>query len=276
MGISCHGPRGEGQDSMEKVLLAAVEDGRFDLMLFVYNFMSREVGEKILSACKEKNIGTTAMKVYAGKLEFVPFDSKNPTEEQLKYIKALTERGMERDKTIAYLTMRYKAAQKEVELHKAVIDAFVAEHGVKTQDELDVASLRWVLGNTDLHSVCVSLSNFESVDKRLPLSGTRLTAANERFLGDYARVHGKYYCRHGCTDCLSFCPHGVPVSTVMRYSYYFNRAGREKLAMEKYAKLREVNGLRCLDCDGPCLGMCPYGVSIQASLLKAHGMLTLA
>ena len=31
-GISCHGPRGEEGDSMEKVLLAAVEDGRFDLM----------------------------------------------------------------------------------------------------------------------------------------------------------------------------------------------------------------------------------------------------
>ena len=47
-GISCHGPRGEeGEESMEKVLLAAVEDGRFDLMLLSYNFMNKDEAEKV-------------------------------------------------------------------------------------------------------------------------------------------------------------------------------------------------------------------------------------
>ena len=53
-GISSHGPRNDNQDSMEKVLCAAAEDGRFDLMLLVYSFMNKEAGEKILAACKKE------------------------------------------------------------------------------------------------------------------------------------------------------------------------------------------------------------------------------
>ncbi len=61
-GISCHGSMLGRKVSMEKVLLAAVDDGRFDVMLLVYNFMKDREGEKILEACKKKKIGTTIMK----------------------------------------------------------------------------------------------------------------------------------------------------------------------------------------------------------------------
>ena len=66
-GLSNHGTEhklaGPIKDEMEKVVLAAAEDGRFDVVLFVYNFIQKEQGEKILKACKEKNMGTTLMKV---------------------------------------------------------------------------------------------------------------------------------------------------------------------------------------------------------------------
>ena len=67
-GLSSHGPRRDSEDSMEKVMLAAAEDGRFDLMLFIYNFMNRGSGDKILKACKENNVGATAMKTSPGVL----------------------------------------------------------------------------------------------------------------------------------------------------------------------------------------------------------------
>ena len=73
VGVSNHGPgRGRG-DSMEKVLVAAAEDGRFDLMLLVYNFLNKDEGKKVLAACKKNNVGTTAMKVQAGRLNIPPF-----------------------------------------------------------------------------------------------------------------------------------------------------------------------------------------------------------
>ena len=57
-----------------------LEDGRFDLMLMAYNFMNRDRGNRVLAACKKKNIGTTAMKTKPGTIEIDPFDPENPSE----------------------------------------------------------------------------------------------------------------------------------------------------------------------------------------------------
>lgn len=34
----------------------------FDVLLLVYNYLKRDMGQRILRACREKNIGTTLMK----------------------------------------------------------------------------------------------------------------------------------------------------------------------------------------------------------------------
>ena len=63
-GVSCHGTEynTESKDNMEKIICSAVEDGRFDLALFVYNYVQREMGENILKACGDKNVGAILMK----------------------------------------------------------------------------------------------------------------------------------------------------------------------------------------------------------------------
>ena len=98
-GIASHGPRGPG-DSMEKVLTAAADDGRFDLMLLVYNFLRKEEGEKVLAVCKQKNIGTTAMKTKPGRIKVPEFDPENPTKEYEERIKTSERFGMSRDQAI--------------------------------------------------------------------------------------------------------------------------------------------------------------------------------
>jgi predicted aldo/keto reductase-like oxidoreductase len=47
---------------MEDILSNAIEDGRFDLLLLVYNFVQEEMGRRILEMCRKKNLGTTLMK----------------------------------------------------------------------------------------------------------------------------------------------------------------------------------------------------------------------
>ncbi len=42
--------------------MAAIDDGRFDVLLLPYNFLSPEMGERILRACREHDIGTMIMK----------------------------------------------------------------------------------------------------------------------------------------------------------------------------------------------------------------------
>jgi predicted aldo/keto reductase-like oxidoreductase len=151
---------------------------------------------------------------------------------------------------------------------------FAEKHGIATQDELDLKSFQWVLRNPDAHTICPSMANFDLIDKYLPLSGTQLSASGERFLHEYATAFGSRECRFGCTDCRDACPEQVPVSTIMRYAYYYQKQGRQKHAMRKYARLGRANAGVCLDCDAPCTGACPRGVLVQPRLFEAHGLLT--
>lgn len=271
-GISSHGPRrGEG-DSMEEVCLAAAEDGRFDLMLFIYNFMNKDAGEKIIAACKKHNVGVSIMKSSPGTLQVDPFDPENLTQQQEESLNRLMNRGFSKEQAIQRMQEQLKSQQENFEKTKP----FVEKYGVKTQDKLRQTSVQWVLQNPDIHSVCISFSDFELVDKMVPLSGTKLSKADQQFLREYHLVFDRFYCRHGCNICVEKCQHHLPVSSIMRYAYYYVCQSRQKDAMQKYAGLEDLKANYCMTCDAPCLTACPYGVHVQANLSQAHSLLTLA
>jgi predicted aldo/keto reductase-like oxidoreductase len=271
-GISCHGARDETQDSMDKVLVAAAEDGRFDLMLLSYNYLNKDEAERVLAACKKHQVGTTAMKTSPARLELEPFDPENPTGDYKEYIDGAVERGVERE--VAIQRVVDWLAEQEDSLKKA--GPFIEKHGVRTDEELRALAVRWVLANDDMHTVCLRMQTFEDIERLLPLSGTTLDRAELDLLRDWERAYGTEYCRHGCTACAPACPHHLPVSTIMRYAYYFRAQGREKYAMSKYASLGEPKALACLGCDGPCREACPHRVNVPAQLMKAHALLSLA
>jgi len=271
-GISSHGPRNDDQDSMEKVLCAAAEDGRFDLMLLVYSFLNKENGENILKACKKNNVGTTAMKTAPGVIKAEIFNPENPSKDAEDYIKRVAKRGVSREDALKRLERWSKEEKENEEKSKPFIEKF----GIKTEDQLLKSSLQWVLNNEDMQSICVSMNDFDMIDKIIPLSGTKLSHSNAEFLKEYGRLFNNQYCRHACADCNSTCPHGIPVSTIMRYAAYSQRQGREKLAMQKYAGLKGKDASACETCDAVCANACPHRVNIQANLVNAHSMLTLA
>lgn len=235
-GVSYHGPSRDGQGNMSDVLIAAAEDGRFDMMLFVYNFMNSEGGEQVLAACKANNVGTTIMKSAPGVLHFDTFDPENMTEEQAQ---------------------------------------FAERYGLRSNEQLRHGSIQFVLQNPDAHTVCVSLNDFDNIDRVVSLSGTSLSESDRQMLDGMARATDSLYCRHGCVECAGSCPKEVPVSRIMRYAYYFEGQGREKHAMSRYAALGGANGSACAGCTAPCSGACPHGFRIQTQLSKAHSMLTL-
>jgi predicted aldo/keto reductase-like oxidoreductase len=114
------------------------------------------------------------------------------------------------------------------------------------------------------------------VDKVVALSGTPMNPVEEEMLEELAAALEDQYCRHGCNTCTPGCPHNVPVSTIMRYAYYYEMQGHEKLAMQKYAGLGTANASACQTCAAPCTGLCPHGIDIQPQMLQAHSLLTLA
>jgi predicted aldo/keto reductase-like oxidoreductase len=256
---------------MEKVLCAAAEDGRFAMMLLTYNFLNKEDAEKVLAACKKHNVGTTAMKVQPGRLEIPPYDPENLYEGYANYLKRATEAGTPKEEAV----QRILDWIEEQKGHQESIKPFVEKHGLKTDEELQQKCIQWVLKNPDMHTICVSMRDFEALERVLPYSGTELSHAGEAFLRDYEYAFGDRYCRHACSACAGACPHHVPVSTIMRYSYYFAAQRREKYAMAKYASLRGRDASLCVGCSAPCLGACPHGVNIPANLFAAHDLLTL-
>jgi aryl-alcohol dehydrogenase-like predicted oxidoreductase len=259
-GLSNHGGQYREQDQdMEKIMLAAARDGRFDVALFAYNFLYREMGENILKVFKEKNIGATLMKV-------------NPVLEHLELDEYVNDQDKE-GKSVHDHTRKRLALYKE-RVQKA--NAFNKKHGLTSYPQMRDGAIKFVLSHPGVHTVTFSIKNFDQLEKYVSLSGTRLDAADKKALSIYEKQKGEFYCRHACGVCEPSCPHGVPVNTIMRYHFYFRGQGREKAAMTQYAGLEGSKPEVCKTCSAPCENACPYRVSIQAQLLHAHHTLTLS
>jgi predicted aldo/keto reductase-like oxidoreductase len=262
-GLSNHGTEhkmaGPIKDEMDKVILAAAEDGRFDVVLFTYNFIQKEMGNKILKACKNKNMGTTLMKT--NPVKFYQ-DMQNILERYKKQGRKIGEQFF-----------------KIMEEYKSLIDkgeSFIQKYGQTGAEQTRDAAIQFCLSNADVHSICPTINSFDELDTFVALSGTRLDPKGKAMLADYESGLGKYYCRHACGQCEGSCPQGVPVNTIMRYHHYFAAQGREKFAMEKYHSLSENCADVCSNCSGgDCEKACPYGVPVQGLLVLAHQTLTL-
>ncbi len=270
VGISSHGPRGAEGDSMEAVLTAAAQDGRFDLMLLSYNFLNREEADRVLAECKQRNIGTTAMKTMPGYLEVDPVDPDNLSEDYQNYVDRVAEEGVTREEAIERIRNWVAGQQESIDQ----IKPFAEKHGIDSNERLRDASLQWALQNADMHAVCMGIQAFEDIDRFVVFSGTALSSSNAQFIDDYQQVFASHYCRHGCTACAGACPRDVPVSTIMRYGSYFALQGREKHAMRKYAKLGTRNAQSCLACAGKCEQACPHGLNIQGKMIGMHALLS--
>jgi predicted aldo/keto reductase-like oxidoreductase len=212
------------------------------------------------------------MKTAPGTVQMPPLDPENPTERYAKYIDRQVEAGEKREDVIKDLQDYIAETEKAFEDSKP----FMEKHGISDREGLRLAAVKWVLANPEMHTVCMGFRDFDAIDRFLPLSGAKMARNEELALDRYRVAASSLYCRHACTDCAGACPHAIPVSTVMRYAYYFTEQGREKHAMTKYARLGIGDNPPCDGCSGPCAGACPYGVNIKANLMTAHGLLTLA
>jgi predicted aldo/keto reductase-like oxidoreductase len=234
--------------------MTAVDDGRFDVFLLAYNFVNSDMAEKVMDACQEKGIGTAIMKANPVQLYLMLADRIKQTEEA----------GEEPNEYTLGFYEKYKAMTEQGR-------EFFRDYGAITDEDLVVAATRFVLSNPKAHTICIGFNNFTDVKTMLGLSGQRLTAADTSLLENYKDAFGRLTCHFGCNLCEAACPHHLPVSTIMRYNYYFEVKKHEREAMEKYARLPgEKPHVLCNGCPGFCEQACPYGVSTRALLAAAH------
>jgi len=256
-GISCHGSEWhDSPETMENVLIAAAEDGRFDVVLMVYNFIRRDMGEKVLEGCKKKNIGTVVMKT-------------NPVSKYVEMKEYIDSINKESEYNSPLLKKFARASQEIAEQ----LEKFKETHKITDSNEVRDAAVKFVLSNSNVCSACVSIKNFSELKAYLAISGTRFEAAHREKLVAYKDTFGQFYCRHACGECEYICPHKVPINTIMRYFHYLIAQGRGKTALSKYASLLQNNAFKCISCEGYCEKACPYNVPVQGLLVLAHQIL---
>ena len=260
VGVSNHGSFWfrDPEQTMDKVLLAAADDGRFDVFLMAYNFLRLDQSEQVLEVCKEKKIGVALMKS-TPVIKYYGLKARiEQLEKEKKEIHPLYLEGLKRFKD--------KADRAE---------QFIKKYDLKNPEEIRMAAIRFVLDNPNVNTVCCSLGTYDQMEQVLSLSGSKLSEWEKEKLAAYKEGCGELYCRHACGVCEPRCPHGVPVNTIMRYNHYFMAQGREKEAMLKYARIPGARADVCSQCSGYCEAACPYNVPIQGMLLLAHNQLSL-
>lgn len=260
VGVSCHGSAWYQlpEESLEKVLLTAADDGRFDVFLMTYNFINAQMAEKVFEACDKKNIGRAIMKSS-------PVMIYNILE---KAVKRYEDEGKDPgDDYYAYLNRYKKRADKAKEFFKA--------YGAESDDELVNAAIVYVLSNPGAHTVCLDFNNLDDVERFLSLSGNKLEKTQANLLTDYQKHFGFLSCHIGCNECEKACPHNLPVNYILRYNYYYQTKKNEKEAMKLYSHLPGKKAELCLNCPGYCEEACPKGVSARSLMAMAHQNLSL-
>jgi predicted aldo/keto reductase-like oxidoreductase len=261
VGISHHGSfwLRDSEETMEKVLSAATDDGRFDVFLMAYNFLRRDGAESVLEACRRKEIGVALMKTTPVATYYSLSSRVEALEKDNKDVNPLIAEGLKRYRDMV-------EAGRE----------FLQARGLKDPEEIRDASVRFVLSNPGVHTACLRTPTYSDLEAVLRLSGSRLSAADGARLDVYREGCGPLHCRHACGVCEPSCPHGVPVNTIMRYNQYFAAQRREKEAMTLYAAIPGARADACLGCAAPCEAACPYGVPVQGMLLLAHDTLSMS
>ena len=159
-GVSNHGSfwYRDSKQSMDTVLLAAAEDGRFDVFLMAYNFLLMDQAEKVLEVCKQKKIGTTLMKTTPVAKYYIVKNRVDQMEKEGKKIPAFYQDGLQ----------RYKEK-------KDLAEKFITKHNLKNPEEIRAAAIKFVLSNPNVNTACCSLQTYEEMERILPLSGKKLT-----------------------------------------------------------------------------------------------------
>lgn len=260
VGVSNHGSFWfkDPEETMKKVLMAAAEDGRFDLFLMAYNFLQMDRAEEVLEVAHKKNIGIALMKTTPVAL----YHSMK------SYVERMEKEGKEIDPLYRDGVKRYQDKYDRAQ-------GFLKKYNLQDPKEIKAAAVKFVLGNPNVSTVACLARTYEDLEAFLQLSGSRLTESDQSKLDGYRQACGELYCRHACGECELQCPHGVPINTIMRYHHYFIAQGREKEAMFKYSKIPGAKADVCSTCTGHCETACPYNVAIHGKLLLAHSQLTL-
>lgn len=169
-----------------------------------------------------------------------------------------------REKGIGVCVMKTLAGARGIDL-----SGFRDKHATYKQ-----GALKWVLSNSDLSNLVISISSREQVDEYTQASGGAMLPEEGAALAAYAATFGTQVCRL-CNACEPACPQGVKVADISRFRMYEKEYGWKGVGRERYAQIHQSHqGSECLNCAAPCMKHCEYGVDIKGEMTEAHRILS--
>lgn len=225
-GASFHAPT--------KVILRAIREKAFDIVMFQFNLIGRETvfgssiasyREELLPAAKENGVGVVVMKVLAG--GELRHGAKN-----LDFVS-----NLESNRSVIGGAVRYSAMNPLI--GTSVI-------GMRSTDEL-VENVFAVEGVNDQQ-----ISEFNS------------------WTDQFDEINQSECTR--CGECLDICPSGIEIPKVFRLYDQKRFYGMDGTAKYKY-DLMDINASNCMHCK-KCQDVCPENFDIGKSLSDAHKLLS--
>ena len=131
-GLSCHGHAwwDSPEETFEQVLNTAIADGRYDVLMLPYNFFEPEMGNRVLKACKDNDIGTLIMKSNP----VILYDFFNTLKEETE------QEGNQ-------LSKRYNIAYEKFKHQTEVAYDFFNRYALSGLEEVKNGALQFILSN---------------------------------------------------------------------------------------------------------------------------------
>jgi hypothetical protein len=133
------------------------------------------------------------------------------------------------------------------------------------------AAFRWVLSDSAVDGLVVSMNTRAEIDEYVAASGTGPPKPEDlALLARYEMRNAGTLCLVGCADCANRCPASVPIADVMRMRMYDLDYGQSTIARSEYARLG-TDASACLECSGaPCANACSAGLDIAGLTRDTH------
>ncbi len=139
------------------------------------------------------------------------------------------------------------------------------------------AAFRWVLSNSNIDALIVSMTETDQIREYLGASGQpKVRSFDVALLERYIGRHSASTCRQGCSACYGACPAGVSIADALRTRMYAVDYGDLEMGQREYASLGEPASA-CTGCShSACTGSCPFGLRVDSLVRDAHRRLSSA